>query len=355
MAQTGASGYASLNARVRVMYSSLFTSQDYARLNEAPDFNALIGLLQHTPYGPYLDKSKDKNLSPRRAAFLLRGRLSDAYVSIIHAAPEYTRDLLTFLFRHFEVNNLKAVLRGIVNGANWDKVRYLLFPMGSMSILPAQEMVEAGSVTAAVELLRGTLYYDMLSYAMKRYSAEQNLFALEVALDLDYWRRLWKEVNLLPRDDRVQALHIIGSIVDTNNLMWEIRYQVFHHLSEEEIINYTLPFGYRVRDEDIRAIAAGAISSQVVERIFPNIAGIDVLLQDPQTGLPELERKLQRQVIAQCQSAFLGNPFHIGVPLAYLVLSEMEIQDLVMMIEAKSQQLPVEKYKNLLLMSAMLN
>jgi len=43
-----------------------------------------------------------------------------------------------------------------------------------------------------------------------------------------------------------------------NNLMWVIRYKIYHQLSEEEVINYTLPFGYRVRDEDVRAIAAGA-------------------------------------------------------------------------------------------------
>ena len=49
-------------------------------------------------------------------------------------------------------------------------------------------------------------------------------------------------------------------------MVWAIRYRVYHHLSEEEIINYPLPFGYQVRDEDIRAIAAGLDVQLHVER-----------------------------------------------------------------------------------------
>jgi vacuolar-type H+-ATPase subunit C/Vma6 len=52
-------------------------------------------------------------------------------------------------------------------------------------------MVESGSVGTAIDLLQGSPYEEALSFAMKRYSAEQNLFPLEVALDLNYWRRLW--------------------------------------------------------------------------------------------------------------------------------------------------------------------
>ena len=63
-----------------------------------------------------------------------------------------------------------------------------------------------------------------------------------------------------------------------NNLMWAIRYRVYHKLSEEEVINYTLPFGYRVKDSDLRAIAAGADVASVITRIYPGIGDISALL-----------------------------------------------------------------------------
>ena len=350
MSSGGATGYAALNARVRVMYSTLLTPQELNGLYEAPDFNALIGLLNNSEYGQYLESTKTKDLTARRTAFQIRARLTDVYSSIIHTAPEHARPLLAQRFRYFEVDNLKAVFRGIVAGASWDKIRFVLFPLGKESDLPLQEMAEAGNVGAAVDLLRGTPYHETLSHAMTRYSAEQNLFPLEVALDLSYWRELWKGVNHLPSEDRVPALKIIGALVDTTNLMWAIRYHVYHHLSEEELINYTLPFGYHVTDRDIRSIAAGADIAQLIKRIYPDLVDVDSLLQDPRKGLPELELQLKRFVMHQCVAAFVGTPVHIGLPLAFLELLELEIQDLTVLMEAKSAKGPLEDFRIYLMM-----
>jgi V/A-type H+-transporting ATPase subunit C len=340
MSSGGVSGYAALNAKVRVMYSTLFSQEKLAELYDAADFNALITILKNSPYGPYLEKAKDKDLNARRAAFEIRGRLTNDYHSIIQIAPDYARALLTQRLRYFELDNLKAVLRGIISGSNWNRVRFVLFPLAAETVLPAEEMMEAGSMAAAVELLRGTPYYETLSHAMRRFSAEQNIFPLEVALDLTYWRELWKYVNNLPDQDRVHAKRLIGTLVDANNLMWAIRYRVYHHLSEEELINYTLPFGYHVRDEDIRAIAAGADIAQVVKRIYPDLVDIDSMLQDPHKGLIDLEMELSRDLLRQCMAAFVGDPFQIGIPLAYLQMLEFEIQDLTVLMEAKSTSEP---------------
>jgi V/A-type H+/Na+-transporting ATPase subunit C len=351
MPNGGVSAYAAISARVRAMYSSLLTAQDLARLSDSADFAALIAQLKQTAYGPYLENLKDKDLTPRRVILLIKGRLADAYRSVIQMAPGNTRPLLKQLYRYFEVDNLKAILRGMVmgssseaEGSSWDRINDVLFPFGPATVLPAQAMLETGSVGSAVELLAGTKYEGVLSFAMKRYSAEQNLFPIEVALDLNYWRELWQEANKLSGQDREQAVRVIGSLIDMNNLMWVIRYRVYHKLSEEELINYTLPFGFHVRDEDVRSIAAGADIAAVVGRIYPGIPDLNSLLEDPRHGLPRLELQLKRHVMKQCMAAFTGDPFHIGVPIAFLVLSDLEIQDLTVLLEAKFSQMPAEEY-----------
>jgi V/A-type H+-transporting ATPase subunit C len=353
---SGVSGYAALNARVRAMYSSLLSDQEMMRLSDAGDYQSLVSSLKSTVYGPYLEDLKDQELTPRRVISRIRGRLADAYYSVIHMAPGHARPLLIQLYRYFEVGNLKAILRGIVTGptsnletTHWEQVSDVLFPMGSLSVLPGRAMVEAGNVPAAIELLDGTRYEEALTFAMKRYSAEQNLFPLEVALDLEYWRQLWREAKRLSGLDREYATRIIGSLLDMNNLMWAIRYRVYHKLSEEELINYTLPFGYHVQDEDIRAIAAGADISTIVTRIYPNITNVNELLENPHSGLPLLEAELRRHLIEQCLAAFLGNPFHIGIPLAFLLLTNYEIEDLTILLEARSTNLPDEKFRPYLL------
>ena len=358
----GVSGYAAISTKVRAMYSNLLTPQEITRLSDSPDFPSLISSLKNTQYGPHLSALKDNELTPRRAIQQLKLRLADSYSSVVQMSPEQTRSLIKQLYRYFELGNLKAVLRSIVtvsswnpDVAPWDRVREVLFPFGSFATIPAQAMVESGNVPAAVELLKGSPYESAMSFAMRRYSAEQNLFPLEVALDLDYWRRLWAEAKKLSGLDREQGTKIIGSLLDMNNLMWAIRYKVYYKLSEEELINYTLPFGFRVRDEDVRAIAAGGDIAGIVSRIFPSIADVSGLLENPQAGLPKLEVQLKRQVMKQCTAAFIGNPFHIGLPLAFLVLSDLEIQDLIVLIEAKSSEVSDEDLQSVLLKTSLQN
>ena len=155
--------------------------------------------------------------------------------------------------------------------------------------------------------------------------------------------------------DRQYGVKIIGSLLDMNNLMWAIRYRVYYKLSEEEIINYTLPFGYPFHDSDIRAIAAGADIASIITRIYPGISEVNALLEEPQAGLPKLEFQLKRQVMQQCLSAFVGSPFHIGIPLAFLVMSDFEVQDLIVLIEAKSSNMPDDEYRPFLLKAHLLN
>lgn len=336
--------YANVHARVRILYSMLLSPHVMENLREAADFEALVGLLKESVYAPYLSKVEERDLNPRRVVFQIKGRLIDAYLDIIQAAPAGDRSLLIQFFRHFELDNLKAILRGIATGSSWDQVRYVLFPMGRLSLLPAQVMVESGTIGAAVEHLQHSPYFGVLSHAMQRYTNERALFPLEVALDLDYWRKLWDYVYQLPGQDRARCLQILGPLVDMINLMWAIRYRSYHQLAEEEIINYTLPFGYHVCDEDIRAIAAGADIAHQVEKIYPELDNINNLLQMPASGLPVMEILIQRLLAEQCRSVFSGYPFHIGLLLAALILTEIEIRDLTVLIEAKSVNMPYDGY-----------
>jgi len=353
---SGVSGYAAISTRVRAMYSDLLSPQDMVKLSDAPDVASLIAALKSTPYGKYLAGLKDNELTPRRAILQIKHKLADSYSSVVQQAPEQTRPLIRQLYRYFELGNLKAVLRSIqtVSAWNadtpaWDRVREVLFPFGVYTSIPAQAMVETGNVASAIDLLRGTPYEATISFAARRVSAEQSLFPLEVALDLEYWRKLWAEARKLSGKDREMAVKIIGSLLDMNNLMWVIRYKIYHKLSEEELINYTLPFGYRVRDEDVRAIAAGSDIAAVISRIYPNIANASSFFEDPQSGLPKLEHALKLQVMKQCNAAFVGDPFHIGIPLAYLMLSDFEVQDLIILIESKYFNLTNAEYRPLLL------
>ena len=350
MSMQEVSAYSLVHATVRALYSTMLTPETWEALMVAQDFDALLSALSKTVYGPYLLMERQE-LTPRRTVYQIRWHLSDVYEKLIRLTPEPGQQLLLQLWRLYEVDNLKATLRGVEAGASWDQVRHLLHPMTRYITLTAvdmEKMIQSGDVARAIEFTRHTPYYDTLVHALERYRAERNLFPLEVALDLGYHRGLWQSISQLTGIDHEQALRIVGTMLDVDNLLWAVRYRVYHHLSEQEIINYTLPLGYQVRDEDIRAIAAGADIAQVVRRIYPDAEGLEQLSEQPSMGLAVLEPSLQRHVIKMCRAAFIGYPFHIGIPVAYLLLNEHEIKDLTVLIEAKASRLPTEVFASML-------
>jgi vacuolar-type H+-ATPase subunit C/Vma6 len=82
---------------------------------------------------------------------------------------------------------------------------------------------------------------------------------------------------------------------------------------------------------------------------------VNTLLEEPRTGLPKLEVLLKRELLKECLAAFVGSPFHIGIPLAFLVMSDLEVQDLIILIEAKSSNLPEEEYRPFLLKASLVS
>ncbi len=346
MAALGAvSSYAAVHSRVRVMYGNLLSRDDWDHLSSITDAGALIEALKGTVYGAYINRVKAEDLTTRRVEYEMHKYLADAFGVVIKHIPDHARALMIQLYRLYEVDNLKATLRGLVLRESWEQIRYTLFPYGNSTVLPAKAITESGTVEEAVALLQGTPYYHTLVHALERYEKEQNLFPLEVALDLDYWRELWRLLNRLSLSDRQPTMPMIGGLLDICNLIWALRYRIYYHLSEEEIINYTLPFGYKIHDEQIQAIAAGEDIVRIIKEACPDLPHPDELLQDPLRGLPKLELWMQQKVYEACHSAMLGYPFHFGVPLAFLLLTEYEIQDLTVLLEAASLQIPIDRYK----------
>lgn len=329
--------------------SDLLTSDEWEYLYSVKDFEGLLMILRESVYGAYLAGFDTASLTPRRAVYEIRKTLVDRYLALIGISKPPLKEVLSELLKLYEVDNLKAAVRGILIGQSWDRVRHTLFPLGDFGKLPCEAMMTTGDVEEGIDLLKGTVYYDPLSRGLIRYNQEKNLFVLEVVLDLDYWRRLWKKCRSLSQDDWVQVRPLVGTLMDMNNLLWALRYRIYYHLSEEEIINYTLPFGYQVADEQIRRIAAGGDMGNVLGELYPDYPMQKEFNEDPQQNLPFLENWLMKRSIAVCKKSFAGYPFHAGIPIAYLHMLTMEIEDLTVLIEAKSMGFPFSRFKKFLL------
>lgn len=339
------SAYGRLNVRVRASIGDLLSTASMATLSASPDLASLAQSLNTTVYGSYLHQQELSNPQARTLSYALQKRIPEKYWLFMQNAPDQSTKLIDLLFRYYEKDNLKTVLRGIREGADWSVLSYMLNPMGNFSALNFEQMYASHSIEDASRQVRNSLYGASLRVAAPRCRHENSLFPAEALLDLDYWKLVWEQVKALPSSDRVVAEKLIGLIIERNDLVWASRYKFLHNFSEAQIINYTLGLAPRVGTDVIRRIAGGAYLRDIVLELYPSLAS-DLPGKAGEAETPtQVETALLRLFQRSCRQEFAGNPFSLGPALAYLFLLEMEVRDLILLIEAKSMGLTKDRYE----------
>lgn len=326
-------GYARANAAIRAMVSRLLSVEERRRLITAPSLPDAVRQLETGPYAADMAA-----LAGQRGVLLpiekaLEHNLVSAYDRVIHLLSGGPRAMVEALLRRLEVENLKAILRGLVTNAKREDIERVLLPLDGYSRLPVAELLTASTLAEAIDVLGELPYARLLHQVAERFEHERSLFPIEVALDLGYHRHLWAAVTNLTGRDREIAGRIIGTRFDATNVAWTLRYKVIYHLSAEEIFNYTLPYGYHINDRIIRRMGAA-----------PDLAGVIAALPEPYRGLLQplaeegiwlIEVVLNRYLWREARNALSGYPFQIGTVLGYLYLKEAESHDIKAILEGK--------------------
>ena len=312
--------YAAANARVRTLLPTLLGRRGLAALYSYPTVETLREALHHTVYGQ----------QPRL-------RLPVVGYSTMRMLQEPEQALIRqFLLRH-EVHNLKLVIRAVHRGLPFADIAPFVLPLPGVASIDIDRLISAHDLRELAERLHRTPYAASVRHAL-HLTTTLGSFAVEVAVELDYYDRLWLATEQLRPDDAVRAQHLLGVLYDILNLTWIARYRDGWGLSPAEIINYTLRPGRWISTRMRRELAsrpelpwdlalegtpyAAAFRGGHTDRFDAASAGLWRILAK------EVERSLR------------GYPFHIGVPLGFLIVQELEIRDLQIVLAAKEQGVP---------------
>jgi len=330
--------YAAASARVAGLRAELLSLQDWENLLTADSLPRVLDTLRATVYGRVMRGTEGGAPSLQSLERRLMGLAAENVVKAMALVRGATRDLLDTWWRHYELENLKAVFRGVEQGLSPAQIREYLIPLGERSQIDWEALLHERSVTALVERMAGTHYINPLRNAMHLYSLYGTLFPLEVAMDVRYYRDIPAAIKHLGSGERPIAVRLLGTLLDILNILWAYRYRVYYRLSAEEIVNFTIWHTVHTDVTLIQTIATGAPPIDVIERTWGRDT-ID-LSAVPQAKseadqLPLIELALRRYWYRLAQSATTGYPFGLGRILGYVIIQELEVSDIVTIVEAK--------------------
>lgn len=327
--------YAYGGAKVMALKSQLLTPEDYHFLLVASDSRQFLTYLQTTAYAPALIDWDWE--SPHREVLLSQ----KLYAEVIVAVHKVNRGLLkrergfiTLLARRLEAQNLKMVLRALHQGWPPEFSQTWLFSLTSLSALNFRQLLELPDIPTLIHHLAASPWGESLSRALPRYLKEHLLFPLEMSLDLwvySWWRR---NLRLLGRGDRKLAGRLLDQYADVLNLLWSYRFREIFHLPGEEIYHYLLDGGLCRQPDFRRALAFAGSLEDLASRLPQRPYG--TLLQ----GLSpdHLESRLWQWWLNVLARVLRQPPFQIGLPMSYLWLKEMEVQNILALFTGKELQ-----------------
>ncbi len=331
--------YSHAHARARTMKGKLLSPEDWHYLLRMKSLEDVLRYLNGTAYARALSSLSSTRPDTGTISLALHDELFTDYARLLRAVPARSAHILKALLLRYETENLKTILRGVWQGKASSEARSLLYRLGSLSLLPVEDLLQAGQVVEAIGLLKKTVFHRPLQHALPQFQARGKLFPLEVAIDTAAFEHIRTGLHGIGGIDRRRAQAVLGELIDMVNLTWLVRFRHLYGLSAEEAINYTLPGGLRL---GVRHLGAAARATEPATFISTLPHPYREALGRA-AGWTQVQVLLGRWFVGELHKAFLQDPFQIALPLSYLLLKEVEVKSLESLLSTVELGEPAER------------
>lgn len=331
--------YAFTNSRVRALLASLLSEQDLNSLVTARDIDEAIEILNGTDYRKLIAGFRSLN-DLRELERRLRENSIQIHKRILKSLSGPPKEVVSLLLSRYEIEDLKNILRlWYAHGSLAD--RDVLNKEQICYTLPVEKLLSAETIEEIIILLDHSPYRQALLAGRDKFKEKGTLFYLEIALDHDYYQRLWDKINALDVIDRKRAGKLLGIEVDIENISCLLRLKQYYKLSLAELISCLLPGGYRVttpivkdfyHSSDIKVLLKNlsAVSYTALAALAAREIG-----SNNRSGALLLEALLQQILFKEVKHILAGYPFTIGTVLAYLILQRIDTKNIVCLFYSK--------------------
>ena len=244
--------WAYANARLRANLGSLLGADYFEEISKLSLSEALKFIESHPPHGIQWPEIADEQSEDIGAILYKAYEEHFLHLSRLLAAP--FRRVFILSLEHLVVDDLKHLIRRIVGGHQGeDRESAHFLTLERSSIIP--DLSKVDDLDALSKRLRDSVFSSPYELARSTFEETKEVLAFEVALDLDYHRRLSMAIQELPAEDAKSVDAIFRRQCDIKNLQWILRYRFAFQLSEVEIFNYTLSYSYELNDELVMELA----------------------------------------------------------------------------------------------------
>ncbi|MDO4293882.1 MAG: V-type ATPase subunit [Eubacteriales bacterium] len=335
--------YSGLTTKVRAMSGKLLDREDFDQLCSLGSVPEVVGWLKKKPsYAKVFANENENSMHRGRAEGLMRRSVYSDFSRLYRFSNLEQRKFLDTYFRRYETICLKNIIRAVMSGTTAD-VSDFEEAFSRHSAFPLQQAAAADSMESLTAILAKTPYGAVLRAVAA--SGSSTLFDYEFALDMMYFKDLWKRVRKeLKKEDREAVIQSVGTQIDTLNLQWIYRAKRYYRMDAASVYALIIPVHYRLTLEQVKRMAEAESTEDMIACARATKYG--KYLQE--AGIPDLEQAgdvIQETV----HRALMGqNPYSAACLEVYLYRKEREVHRVITAMEGVRYGLPADKIKEYL-------
>ncbi len=255
----------------------------------------------------------------------------------LHYADPVRRRILLSWKARFDGDVIKRVLRFVQAQGGEREILGRMVAKVPLTSVDGERLLSAESIEDVLAALSGSPFHEVLKEPLRRMRRQgETLFSAEMAIDTSVIDALTASFAPLGGEEKRQLLLLLGTRADLLSMYWIYRAKRFFGLSPEEIIGRLLRLRYRAPFRLLSALARAESPDSFRSLIeSSHYASVFSTIPAKRNEIEEmaLEASMYRLIRnTACRVRDSGTP-GIHVVLAWLVLLEIEILDIITIIE----------------------
>ena len=324
-----------LHTRVSLMSRRLATPGLIEKAIETPldELAPLLAAVGAESLGAAPGEDLPHSLEQRRVSSLLNDILI-----LARAQHGEHRAFLLYWTHSLELFNLKAILRGRLNGEPATAVRARLLDMGPFAALPVEALLRADSEAEVLHLLESTPFTEFAVQARRALAERRDPFFIDTVLDRRFYSGLVKRASKVLTSDPAAFRRLMAALIDGLNFVWLARYRFVYGLPAPETWYLLIPAGYDLPARHLKRLTAAenlaALIAATPRPLGRLLAGADTIEEAARRIELDL-RNIARGIIDRSVSGFVR-------AFCYVLLRSQDLLTLRGVVKAKQLGLSSE-------------
>ncbi|HLW58763.1 MAG TPA: V-type ATPase subunit [bacterium] len=319
-----------INARVKVMKSHLLPQGRLEELLQAADLDTFIQGLTETPYNLELQEALSRFTGLRAVDEALSQNFYHATRRILSFADGPPRRQIEVVLLRYDLQNLRAIVRGRHSGRAEEEILATLYPGGVLSEAKLRELLQQPDLRAIADTL--VIWMHPLGRALRAgVDAAQrsgSLVDIELALDRAYAQHGLRVADG-EGDGEATFRRFLGAEITATNVKTALKLRRMKELSREERERFFI-IGGGLSAAQFLTLADP--QSSLAETTGLRLVGVELTGTD---NLLEVERAIDRATQRRAAQLSLGDPLALDVVIGYLTRKAAEVSNLRVIAHAR--------------------